>query len=168
MKLYDAERYEEVRPLLAQIADGTTGDDEGNRMRAAFTLAKTTYHLKQYAASLAQLRAIVARGRAHLYYPRAPQWLVALLAQLPAPDAEGVASALGAFDWCAVPQPTIVDDLLRLLRDQCEHLGRGVSCRVLGLLLQRGVGSGRDLPPPARFFRAGCELKDAESCRQPH
>jgi hypothetical protein len=45
--LFDMARYDDAAPLLKRVADGETGDDEGNRKIAQYHLAIALFRLER-------------------------------------------------------------------------------------------------------------------------
>src|SRR5215208_1355785 len=82
-KLYDKGDYYSASIEYDKVVKGDTDDSASNKQKAEFFLAKTLFHMKYYASSLAAFDAIVQQGPAHKYYRRTLQWLAALSQVLP-------------------------------------------------------------------------------------
>jgi hypothetical protein len=73
-RLYDAERWESALATFRSVADGETGDDEGNRQIAQYRVAIALFRLKRFAESAAVFH-LIARNRDHLKHNEALLWI---------------------------------------------------------------------------------------------
>ena len=84
IKLYDKKDFYSASIELQKVLDNESGDDERNKQRAQFFMAKTLYQMGFYAASLGVFDQIGQQGGSHTYFIASSKWMVALLRVLPA------------------------------------------------------------------------------------
>ena len=73
-RLFDAEKWADASNALQRVAEGKTGDDQGNRQIAAYHRGIALYRAGQPAESRAQFEAIAATT-CHLKKKEAERWL---------------------------------------------------------------------------------------------
>jgi hypothetical protein len=83
-RLYDGEKWWEAADALFKVSSGATGDDEGNKQIAQFSLAKTLYKLRFYQAAYSIFSEIADKPN-HLKYNETLLWLAKLATDLPEP-----------------------------------------------------------------------------------
>ncbi|MFW6067086.1 MAG: tetratricopeptide repeat protein [Myxococcota bacterium] len=93
--LYEKGDYTQAAIELQKVIDGETNDDEGNKQRAQFFLAKAMFHLKFFQPALANFDEITELGQGHLYFDASLQWLAQLATELPEPA--GIIEKVGRY-----------------------------------------------------------------------
>ncbi|MCU0693315.1 MAG: hypothetical protein MUF54_18145, partial [Polyangiaceae bacterium] len=83
-RLFDNERWADAALALDRVFKGETGDDEGNKQIAQYSLAIALYRLKLYQASY-NIFSLVADNPSHLKFNETLLWLSKLATQLPEP-----------------------------------------------------------------------------------
>jgi hypothetical protein len=73
-RLFDQERYAEAAAALAEVMDGRTGDDQGNRELAQYHLAIAYYKLDRL-EECARLFCDIAARPSHVKFSEAELWL---------------------------------------------------------------------------------------------
>jgi hypothetical protein len=73
-RLYDNEKWTEAVIALGRVADGTTGDDEGNKQIADYHAAAALYRLNRLAESYGKFRSMAGR-RSHIKHGETLLWL---------------------------------------------------------------------------------------------
>ena len=81
-RLYESEKWWEAAKALFRVSTGETGDDEGNKQIAQFSLAKALYKLKFYQGAYSIFSEIADRPN-HLKYNETLLWLAKLATDLP-------------------------------------------------------------------------------------
>lgn len=114
-KLYDKGDYYSASIEYDKVVKGETDDSASNKQKAEFFLAKTLFHMKYYASSLAAFDAIVQQGPAHKYYRRTLQWLAALSQVLP--ESAGILQKIGVYS-----REDLEDPALEPVRDELYFL----------------------------------------------
>lgn len=76
-RLFDGERWKEAESAMKRVANGETGDDEGNQQLAEYHLAIVLYRLTRFEESAARLRKI-SRNPGHLKFREVLLWIVKL------------------------------------------------------------------------------------------
>jgi tetratricopeptide (TPR) repeat protein len=104
-KLYDKGDYYSASIEYDKVVKGETDESASNKQRAEFFLAKTLFHMKFFASSLAQFDAIVQQGPAHKYYRKTLQWLAALSKVLP--ESAGILQKIGAYSREDLEDPAL-------------------------------------------------------------
>ncbi len=72
--LYDAEKWAEALDALKAVAEGDTGDDDGNRQLAGYHAAVALFRLNRYRESYATFHGI-AKNRNHLKHSETLLWI---------------------------------------------------------------------------------------------
>jgi len=83
-RLYESEKWWDAAKAYFRVANGETGDDEGNKQIAQFNLAKALYKLKFYQAAYSIFSEIADKPN-HLKYSETLLWLAKLATDLPEP-----------------------------------------------------------------------------------
>jgi tetratricopeptide (TPR) repeat protein len=73
-RLFDSEKWAEARMVLARVANGETGDDQGNKQMAEYHLALCDYNLKDYPQALERF-ARISDDPNHLKFGSLLFWL---------------------------------------------------------------------------------------------
>jgi len=81
-RLYESEKWWDAAKALFRVSTGETGDDEGNKQIAQFSLAKALYKLKFYQGAYSIFSEIADRPN-HLKYNETLLWLAKLATDLP-------------------------------------------------------------------------------------
>jgi hypothetical protein len=81
-RLYEGEKWWDAAKALFRVSTGETGDDEGNKQIAQFSLAKALYKLKFYQGAYSIFSEIADRPN-HLKYNETLLWLAKLATDLP-------------------------------------------------------------------------------------
>ncbi len=77
-RLFDSERFEEATLALTRVAQGETGDDQGNREVARYHLGIAHFRLGRFDAALQVFVAIAAQP-SHLKFQETALWLSRLV-----------------------------------------------------------------------------------------
>lgn len=81
-RLFDSERWRDAEIAMKRVADGETGDDEGNKQLADYHRAIVLYRLKRYEESAARFRTF-SRNPGHLKFQEALLWIAKLAREEP-------------------------------------------------------------------------------------
>jgi hypothetical protein len=81
-RLYESEKWWDAAKALFRVSTGETGDDEGNKQIAQFSLAKALYKLKFYQGAYSIFSEIADRPN-HQKYNETLLWLAKLATDLP-------------------------------------------------------------------------------------
>ena len=81
-RLYESEKWWDAAKALFRVSTGETGDDEGNKQIAQFSLAKALYKLKFYQGAYSIFSEIANRPN-HIKYNETLLWLAKLATDLP-------------------------------------------------------------------------------------
>lgn len=76
-RLFDGEKWADAELALKRVADGETGDDEGNKQLADYHRAIVLFRLKRYDEAAARFRAF-SRNPGHLKFFESLLWIVKL------------------------------------------------------------------------------------------
>lgn len=76
-RLFDGEKWSEAEVALKRVADGETGDDEGNKQLADYHRAIVLFRLKRFDESAARFRTF-SRNPGHLKFFETLLWIVKL------------------------------------------------------------------------------------------
>jgi len=76
-RLFDGEHWKDAENALKRVADGETGDDEGNKQLADYHRAIALYRLERFEDSAARFRKI-SRNPGHLKFREVLIWIVKL------------------------------------------------------------------------------------------
>ncbi len=76
-RLFDSEKWEFAIDALKHVADGSAGDDDGNKQLAGYHAAIALYRLNRFRESHAAFR-VIAQDRNHLKNRETMLWLVKL------------------------------------------------------------------------------------------
>jgi tetratricopeptide (TPR) repeat protein len=116
LKLYDAEDYTTATIELNKVVEGQSGDDDANRQKAEFYMAKALYNMRYYSASLNYFDRVVQKGPEHRYYNKTLVYLAKLSSILP--ESAGVLEKIGKYTRADLDQPALEgskDELYYLL-----------------------------------------------------
>ncbi len=94
-RLYESEKWWDAAKALFRVANGETGDDEGNKQIAQFNLAKALYKLKFYQAAYSIFSEIADKPN-HVKYGETLLWLAKLATDLPEPA--DIIERVGKYD----------------------------------------------------------------------
>jgi len=81
-RLFDEEHWAEAKPALARVAEGATGDDQGNRQLAAYQEAVTLFRLGDLPGA-ARIFGEIARERSHLRHGETLLWVAKIATEVP-------------------------------------------------------------------------------------
>ena len=81
-RLFDSEKWDDAAAAMQRVANGDTGDDEGNKQLAAYHRAVALHHGGHLEDAAAAFLAIAGRP-AHLKHAEALLWLVKLAEAAP-------------------------------------------------------------------------------------
>lgn len=81
-RLYDSEKWPDAVTALTRVANGDTGDDEGNKELAEYHLAAALFRMQRVAESARAFRAIASR-RDHIKHLETLLWLTKLASDHP-------------------------------------------------------------------------------------
>lgn len=98
LRAYQAERYEEARPLFEASATGRQPEATTQRQRAQAFLAKTLFHLDRWVDALAAFEVIAQAGSAHPYFDPSFHWLVELHEHLPPASEPQLVGVIGRYE----------------------------------------------------------------------
>jgi hypothetical protein len=83
-RLFDGEKWGDAAMALHRVANGETGDDEGNKQLAQYHLAIALYRLKFYQGAYGEFSKIADKSN-HLKFNETLLWLAKLATDLPEP-----------------------------------------------------------------------------------